>query len=161
MTRDGAVIPGEWGDCDFDNIHCRYSAPVFIVLVLAYNTVHGLEHQAWSSAQFALEVFLVFLSAKTYSNLLYTVSCAFSKNNAVLPSATKTVKIRHLRETWGENTNCARGKTTVHPQNVRFQNVRLQNVRFQNVLFQNVRFTKRQVYKMSGFKTSGFKTSSF
>jgi hypothetical protein len=30
VTRDGAVIPGEWGDCDFDNIHCRYSAPVFI-----------------------------------------------------------------------------------------------------------------------------------
>ncbi len=23
VTRDGAVIPGEWGDCDFDNIHCR------------------------------------------------------------------------------------------------------------------------------------------
>ncbi len=34
VTRDGAVIPGEWGDCDFDNIHCRYSAPGFIVLVL-------------------------------------------------------------------------------------------------------------------------------
>jgi hypothetical protein len=26
VTRDGAVIPGEWGDCDFDNIHCRYIA---------------------------------------------------------------------------------------------------------------------------------------
>jgi hypothetical protein len=35
VTRDGAVIPGEWGDCDFDNIHCRYTAPGFRVLVLA------------------------------------------------------------------------------------------------------------------------------
>ncbi len=34
VTRDGAVIPGEWGDCDFDNIHCRYTAPGSIVLIL-------------------------------------------------------------------------------------------------------------------------------
>lgn len=24
VTRDGAVIPGEWGDCDFENIQCRW-----------------------------------------------------------------------------------------------------------------------------------------